>query len=332
VQHLEIYGSFVHVERLTLRSGLRALRFQTAGAEGNVVRGIRVQDVTSASARAPASATSTSATTTVAGRLVWPQVYEDDGGAHSDDDGIRVEGSGHVVCHNRVAGFGDAMKNAETGARANDFYGNEVVSAYDNGLELDGGAGNLRALRNRFTNTYATLSFQPIFGGPAYAIRNVVVNVAHEQLKLHGLGSGEEPSGIFILHNTFVSPEMALRLETSATTRHLRCSGTCSSGRRASRCARGRLDGSDRGRSPRLRRLLPEWSIPLQPAAERSGELRERGRHAGGRARGARRRAGGADLRERSRRAAAYTVTMSPRTSPPLQRAWASMRAAFFPT
>src|SRR5262249_1428721 len=35
---LEIYGSFVHVERLSLRDALSALRFQTPGAEGNVVR------------------------------------------------------------------------------------------------------------------------------------------------------------------------------------------------------------------------------------------------------------------------------------------------------
>jgi hypothetical protein len=83
----------------------------------------------------------------VEGRLVWPHVYSDDGGAHSDDDGIRVEGDGHVVCHNVIAGFGDAMKIGQAGSRAVDFYGNEVLSAYDNGLELDGSEGNTRAFR-----------------------------------------------------------------------------------------------------------------------------------------------------------------------------------------
>jgi hypothetical protein len=222
---LEVYGSFVHVERLTLRSGLRALRFQTAGAEGNVVRRVRAHDVTLGFASRAGQRDFYVCDNDLEGRLVWPETYADDGGVHSDDDGIRVEGSGHVVCHNRVTGFGDALKNAETGARALDFYGNEVLSAYDNGIELDGGAGNVRALRNRFTNTYATISFQPIYGGPAYAIRNVVVNVAHEQLKLHGLANGREPSGILIYHNTFVSPEIALRLETSATTRHFEVVG-----------------------------------------------------------------------------------------------------------
>ena len=53
-----------------------------------------------------------------------------------------MEGGGHVVCHNQIVGFGDAMKTAEPGARAIDFYGNEVLSAYDNGLELDYSEGN----------------------------------------------------------------------------------------------------------------------------------------------------------------------------------------------
>src|SRR6185369_7838471 len=101
-----------------------------------------------------------------------------------------------------------------------DFYGNEVVSAYDNGIELDEGEGNLRALRNRFTNTYATISFQPVFGGPAYAIRNVVVNVAHEQMKFHGIGSATGPSGVLVYNNTFVSPDMALLLETNVASHH----------------------------------------------------------------------------------------------------------------
>jgi hypothetical protein len=63
------------------------------------------------------------------GRLTWPFVYGNDGGNHANDDGIAVRGSGHVVCHNQIVGFGDATKNEEAGARADDFYGNEVLSA-----------------------------------------------------------------------------------------------------------------------------------------------------------------------------------------------------------
>ena len=61
----------------------------------------------------------------------------------------------------------------------------------------------------------------------ADAIRNVVVNVADEQLKLKALGvvPPQEPSGIVILHNTFVSPEIAFNLQTPATTRNLLMAG-----------------------------------------------------------------------------------------------------------
>ena len=219
---LEVYGSFVHVERLTLQNATRALRFQGTGAVGNVVRRVHVRDVRLGIGSKPDQKDFYICDNVVEGRLVWPQVYADDGGAHSDDDGIHVEGDGHVVCHNQIIGFGDAMKTAQPGARALDFYGNEVLSAYDNGLELDFSEGNTRAFRNRFTNNYAPLSFQPVYGGPVYALRNVVVNVANEQLKLHALGGSppQEPSGMLILNNTFVSPALALNLQTPATSHH----------------------------------------------------------------------------------------------------------------
>lgn len=219
---VEVYGSYVHLERLTVQNGNRAIRFQTDGAIGCVVRRVHVKDVRLGLGSKQNQKDFYLADNVVEGRLAWPAVYSDDGGAHANDDGIHVEGDGHVVCHNRVVGFGDALKIEQDGARAVDFYGNEVLSGYDNGLELDGCEGNVRALRNRFTNTYATISFQPIFGGPAYALRNVVVNVANEQMKFHALGGTPplEPSGVLVYHNTFVSPLNALFLATSATSHH----------------------------------------------------------------------------------------------------------------
>ena len=219
---LEVYGSFVHVERLTLQHATRALRFQGTGAEGNVVRRVHARDVQLGFGSKPDQKDFYLCDNVLEGRLVWPLVYSDDGGAHSGDDGIHVEGGGHVVCHNQIVGFGDAMKTAEPGARAIDFYGNEVLSAYDNGLELDYSEGNTRAFRNRFTNNDTPLSFQPVYGGPVYALRNVVVNVGDEQLKFHALGTTppQEPSGMLVYHNTFVSPGLALNLQTSATSHH----------------------------------------------------------------------------------------------------------------
>jgi uncharacterized membrane protein YgcG len=219
---LEAYGSFVHIEELTIARASRALRFQGMGAERNVVRRVHVKDVILGVGSNPNQKDFYVCDNVLEGRLAWPAVYTDDDGAHANDDGINLQGSGHVVCHNRIVGFGDAMKSEQDGARAIDFYGNEVMSAYDNGLELDGSEGNVRAFRNRFTNTYATLSYQPIFGGPAYTFRNVVVNVAHEQMKFHALGTTppQEPSGMLVYHNTFVSPVTALANHTSAVSHY----------------------------------------------------------------------------------------------------------------
>lgn len=220
---LEVYGAgFVHIERLTLQNANRALRFQTQAAEANVVRWVRIRDTRLGIGSQADQKDFYIADNILEGRLTWPSVYTDDNGARSNDDGIRVQGFGHVIAHNRISGYGDAMKVEQDGARAIDFYGNEVLSAYDNGVELDTSEANARCLRNRFTNTYATLSVQPIYGGPAYLIRNVVVNVTHEQMKFHALGGTppRQSNGIFAYHNTFVSPGAALNLETSDATHH----------------------------------------------------------------------------------------------------------------
>jgi MYXO-CTERM domain-containing protein len=212
----------VYIEQLTLMHASRALRFQGMAAQSNIVRRVHIKDVILGIGSNPDQKDFYVCDNVLEGRLVWPAVYTDDNGAHANDDGINLQGSGHVICHNRLVGFGDAMKSEQDGARAIDFYGNEVMSAYDNGLELDGSEGNVRAFRNRFTNTYATLSYQPVFGGPAYTFRNVVVNVANEQMKFHALGTTppQEPSGMLVYHNTFVSPVTALANHTDAVSHH----------------------------------------------------------------------------------------------------------------
>lgn len=211
---LEVYGSYVHVENLTLRNASRALRFQTAGAVEDVVRRVHTIDTTLGIATREVQYDFYICDNVLEGRLVWPEVYTDNGGDNANDDGINVQGHGHVVCHNQIIGFGDAMKTELPGARAVDFYGNEVLSAYDNGVELDGGEGNVRAWRNRFTNTFSTISFQPIYGGPAYALRNVVVNIADEQMKFHGNGQEFGPSGVLAYNNTFVTSDEELHVYT----------------------------------------------------------------------------------------------------------------------
>ena len=214
---IEVYGSFVHLERLTIEGANRALRFQSAGAEGNVVRRVKIRDVRLGIGAREDQKDFYICDNDLAGRLAWPQVYADDGGALANEDGIVVMGTGHVVCHNRVVGFGDAIKSEQDGARSIDFYGNLTLSAYDNAIELDGTAGNARAVGNMLVNSWSPLSFQPIFGGPSYALRNVVVNVVDEQYKLHSNLNSGETVGAVIVHNTFVSPFHAVNLHAEAT-------------------------------------------------------------------------------------------------------------------
>jgi hypothetical protein len=212
---IELYGSYVHVERMTLRSAVRGIRFQAAGAESNVLRRVRIEDVRLGVGTRENQKNFYICDNRLTGRLVWPQNYFDGSGVdHSDDDGIRIDGDGHVVCHNDLYGFGDSIKNGQDGARSFDVYGNEIRSAYDNGIELDLGEGNLRALRNRMTNAFVPLSFQPVYGGPAYALRNIAVNVIHEQLKFHGVFGNSGPSGVLAYNNTFVSQDIAVTLQT----------------------------------------------------------------------------------------------------------------------
>ena len=123
---------------------------------------------------------------------------------------VKVYGQGHVVAHNYVANFHDAIDNAtfgnpseiagEYGASV-DFYGNDMFNITDNCIELDGGVHNMRAFENRCANTaQLAYSTQPIFGGPAYIYRNISYNnVVTGALKLL-----DNPSGILIYNNTFI--------------------------------------------------------------------------------------------------------------------------------
>lgn len=108
------------------------------------------------------------------------------------------------------------MKVEQTLARADDFYGNDVNGSYDNAIELDQSAGNTRCFRNRYVNTFMPLSFQPIFGGPAYAIRNLVFNAAVEQTKLHNV-----TVGVLLLNNSFVGAAYALQVLDDTTPHEL---------------------------------------------------------------------------------------------------------------
>jgi hypothetical protein len=222
---IEVYGGgYVHIERMTIQNGLRPIRFQQEGAAGNVVRRVHVKNTQLGITGRLNQTDMYIADNILEGKMVWPHINSDDGGVRASDDGIAVYGFGHVVAHNTISGYGDAMKTDQDGARAIDFYGNDILFTYDNGIELDASEGNTRCFRNRFMNNFTPISVQPIHGGPAYIFRNVVVNIAGETLKFHllDLSPPQDPSGILVYHNTFLAPASTtdLNMQTPATSHY----------------------------------------------------------------------------------------------------------------
>jgi hypothetical protein len=216
---LEVYGSFVHVEDLTIAHAERALRFQGDGTTANVVRRVIVDDVVAGIGSQANQTDFYICDNDVRGRLDWPWVFDADASDHWDDRGIDLNGDGHVICHNHIEGFGDPIVNLTEGYRAFDVYGNDIADCFD-GIETDRGTGNVRVFRNRWTNVDSAISIQPINGGPLYVLRNELLNVVSEQIKMKMTGG--EPSGSIILHNTFVSGDLALNLQTPITGHNFR--------------------------------------------------------------------------------------------------------------
>jgi hypothetical protein len=122
---------------------------------------------------------------------------------------VKVHGQGHSVCYNRVKYFFDGIDvcthakpetNQDKKASSIDFYNNDIFLCNDNFIEADGGNHNIRIMRNRcFNSGQQALSNQPVLGGPAYWIRNVVYNCGNAStFKFWGM----YPAGIVAYHNT----------------------------------------------------------------------------------------------------------------------------------
>ncbi|MDD5483819.1 MAG: right-handed parallel beta-helix repeat-containing protein [Kiritimatiellae bacterium] len=61
-----------------------------------------------------------------------------------------------------------------------DVHGNLFAFANDDGLELDGGAMNIRCFQNKFEGSLCGISIGPCLLGPAYVFRNLIVNPGEE--------------------------------------------------------------------------------------------------------------------------------------------------------
>lgn len=133
---------------------------------------------------------------------------------------VKVYGSGHVIAHNAIAYFHDGIavstygtpeEEQELKAVSIDIYNNDIHLMADDFIEADGGVHNIRVMRNRGVNAFHTaLSAQPVFGGPAYFIRNVVYNT-NVALKFMS-----KPAGLFVLHNTFVAENRNTQTHSNA--------------------------------------------------------------------------------------------------------------------
>jgi hypothetical protein len=145
------------------------------------------------------------------GPSTWPRTK-----GIEDARGIQVTGMGHVVCYNRIRGFGDAIDTFPSGrVAAIDFHNNDVSELTDDGIEMDYSERNTRCFFNRLTNVFQGISVQPVYGGPVYIFRNVLYNVEVEPFKMHN-----SPSGVLLFHNTCVKKGSPLLIWTSAPNRN----------------------------------------------------------------------------------------------------------------
>jgi hypothetical protein len=215
----DVMGADYHIfEGLTIRNTEVAFWAgvkDVAGAKGLAVRNCRIENVgVGVTTQFAGSRDFYIADNVFLGRddrnrvLGWanPGAY----GAHPIDSyyAVKVYGSGHVIAHNAVAFFHDGISVCTHGvpeepqalkAVAIDIYNNDIHVTGDDFIEADGGVHNIRVMRNRGVNAAHTgLSAQPIFGGPAYYIRNVVYNTP-VALKFIN------PAGVIVYHNTIVA-------------------------------------------------------------------------------------------------------------------------------
>lgn len=133
----------------------------------------------------------------IVGRTVWPQT------GIPDERGIDIRGNNNVVSCNTIKNFGDGVSTDGPPYKVSyslDIHNNEIQNAVDDLIEVDGTISNTRIYNNRCFNGRAGVSLAPIFGGPAYVIRNEFFNMENSAFKMN-----RGPSGMIVVHNTAVS-------------------------------------------------------------------------------------------------------------------------------
>ena len=128
---------------------------------------------------------------------------------------VKVYGPGHVIAHNAVAYFHDGIgistygtpeSDPERRASSIDIYNNDIHMSGDDFIETDGGVHNIRVYNNRGVNAaHGGYSSQPVFGGPAYFIRNILYHVPSGV----AFKFSAKAAGLFAYHNTIIGEQVA---------------------------------------------------------------------------------------------------------------------------
>src|SRR5215212_3168931 len=124
---------------------------------------------------------------------------------------VKVYGPGHVIAHNAIAYFHDAIgistygtpeSDPERRASSIDIYNNDFHMLNDDFVETDGGVHNVRVFNNRGVNAFhGGYSSQPTFGGPIYFIGNILYHVTSST----AFKFSSHPAGLLVYHNTIIN-------------------------------------------------------------------------------------------------------------------------------
>lgn len=145
--------------------------------------------------------------------IAWPEPLY---GSHrlTSYYAVKVYGQGHVIAHNAIAYFHDGISistygtpEADPDRRASsiDIYNNDLHLFNDDFVETDGGVHNIRVFNNRGVNaSKGGYSAQPMFGGPAYFIRNLLYHVPTGV----AFKFSAKPAGLAVYHNTIIGEHL----------------------------------------------------------------------------------------------------------------------------
>jgi hypothetical protein len=195
----------VHLEDLTVSKGRNALL--AFGVEGLVIQRCRISGYSYSGIygghwKKGGSRDWVLSDNHLSGPADWSR------GRKASSYGIILGGPGHVIRYNRIENNWDGISLAGGGDKGAadprgvsiDIYGNDFLQCTDDGVECDYTWHNIRVFRNRLVNTFSTLSFQPIYGGPGYFLYNAMYNTTNKPFKLH-----VDPTGMIVAHNTCAS-------------------------------------------------------------------------------------------------------------------------------